>query len=669
MKLSFQHPYKSIQQLPVSELPSFTIVTGANGSGKTHLLRAIEEGCLVVDDIPKNKIRFYTGYNMVPAHENGVVPRSLNRTGLASKFARLSQGALVDVLYLAKEAVKEQVILSKEVLAACVTGNAVSISLATQLLIKGVVDSYHDCLVTKIKMGELENEMPVHFSSEEANREFNYTYPQSSTQPQVTKLNGFECSIMLRLLAQGGKLFFDFSETDCLNLYPLVDQAIDPFQGTLTRLFAAYVREREQNDLDQIRFRRQEAESYLTEEQFLHAFGTAPWEVLNQFLTDAKLTFRFKRPNPDANARMDLQLVQISRGVDIKFADLSSGERVLLALAQFLFLSQDRRQPVSIPELVLLDEADAPLHPSMTADLLRIIQEVLVEKHGKRVILVTHSPSTVALASEKAVYVMDEATKRLRKATRDEGVRALTAGVPTLSINLANRRQVFVESENDVDYYERIAQLAKNYLHPAVSLSFIGSGQAQTRGNCERVKMLVNTLVEAGNRTVFGIVDWDAHYNGNTHVHVVGKGTHYSIENYVFNPLLVAILLFRERLVNRDFLQLSVEQSHPDLRTFSSTQLQQVVENVLTALDLSAPGTAEHTTVRFVNERTVQVPNTYLQMPGHDLETHIKSKFPALGKFKAEAALKKEILAKVLDDVPGLLPVDLVNLLRGIQEG
>ena len=51
LEIKFQSPHKSIKQLDPITLPDFTVLTGVNGSGKTHFLEAIKEGSLRVDGI------------------------------------------------------------------------------------------------------------------------------------------------------------------------------------------------------------------------------------------------------------------------------------------------------------------------------------------------------------------------------------------------------------------------------------------------------------------------------------------------------------------------------------------------------------------------------------------------------------------------------------------
>ena len=62
------------------------------------------------------------------------------------------------------------------------------------------------------------------------------------------------------------------------------------------------------------------------------------------------------------------------------------------------------------PQVLLLDEVDASLHPSMMQNMLNVIEKVFLE-NGVKVILVTHSPTTIALAPEESVYVMNRSCK------------------------------------------------------------------------------------------------------------------------------------------------------------------------------------------------------------------------------------------------------------------
>ena len=69
---------------------------------------------------------------------------------------------------------------------------------------------------------------------------------------------------------------------------------------------------------------------------------------------------------------------------------MSSGEKVLISLVFYLYSSQEKNV---FPKLLLLDEPNAHLHPTMTQQFLNVVKNVLVDKFNVRVIMTTHSPS------------------------------------------------------------------------------------------------------------------------------------------------------------------------------------------------------------------------------------------------------------------------------------
>ncbi len=95
ISLSFQTPHRSIVTLPPVQLPDFTILTGVNGSGKSHLLEAIYAGHVIVNGIaasggvvnarriqPKpttGEIRLFTWSTLVPENSKAADPGQLMR--------------------------------------------------------------------------------------------------------------------------------------------------------------------------------------------------------------------------------------------------------------------------------------------------------------------------------------------------------------------------------------------------------------------------------------------------------------------------------------------------------------------------------------------------------------------------------------------------------------
>ena len=48
LRLTYAKPHLSITEFPETEIPDFTLITGVNGAGKTHLLQSISRGFIEV---------------------------------------------------------------------------------------------------------------------------------------------------------------------------------------------------------------------------------------------------------------------------------------------------------------------------------------------------------------------------------------------------------------------------------------------------------------------------------------------------------------------------------------------------------------------------------------------------------------------------------------------
>lgn len=122
---------------------------------------------------------------------------------------------------------------------------------------------------------------------------------------------------------------------------------------------------------------------------------TAPWTILNELFEELNFKYRFKKdyeftaPNMEENPLL-------REGEDIRgLADLSDGEKAILKLA---LISLDEELSKDI-KLILFDEYDAPLNPSLTEAFYHVIEEFYIKKNIQ-VIITTHSPATISLAPE-----------------------------------------------------------------------------------------------------------------------------------------------------------------------------------------------------------------------------------------------------------------------------
>jgi hypothetical protein len=117
-------------------------------------------------------------------------------------------------------------------------------------------------------------------------------------------------------------------------------------------------------------------------------------------------------------------------------------------------------------------------------------------------------------------------------------------------------------------------------------------------------------------------------------------------------------------------LNLSDNETYIDFKTFSQTQLQTISDFITSKIQpLVNPMDATKSGIKYLSGVEIKVPQWYLIHQGHNLENHFKVLFPQLNKFQREGELKKEILNKVVDDIPELIPFDILELFQSIQNG
>jgi hypothetical protein len=323
--------------------------------------------------------------------------------------------------------------------------------------------------------------------------------------------------------------------------------------------------------------------------------------------------------------------------------------------------------------LLLLDEVDAPLHPSMAASLLNTIQNVLVRDRNVSVILTTHNPSTVALAPEEAIYSMNPAGPRIDKVSKSFALSLLTTGVPTLSISFDGRRQIFVESRTDANLYDMLYQRYKGLLNSERSLVFVEVGNTDASGGeknagCAQVMRLVDSLTAGGNQSVLGLVDWDGDRVPKDRMHVLSPGVRDGLESLLFDPVLLVVTIAGE---NSSFAKtkgiLDPEDSYISISNWDVARWQRaidILQNIVLGDSLIQRDTVE---IKYINGMTLQISKEYLHLDDHALEQKIISLFGFLiPKNKRAGDLMRHVVDTVLADYHALLPVDLLDTLNGL---
>ncbi len=446
IRLELKNGYLSIKSLPTVELPDFAVLIGRNGVGKTQLLDAMKNGNISVAGMPTQKIEKYDIDTFRPnkAEQASWANSNVVQHLLERYFAGSSNPALVKV---AKNIFEETV---------------------EKLSLKEGSDEY---LKFEADLRKSIREMPT-FSTLKVLQTTDALslYTQKIHQQVIQPLQptgrresrsdscGNDPAVLVCLAMKlAEKLPHEIERHDVLRA---ANYEGDTIKNTLNDLFLRY-------KLEQYFWIHAQLEQPETTENFQSLMAKyrketrPPWEVLRDYLEqmreatgDPKL-FNFCFTDPEkgqlgwSNYRaysFETTMTNRTTGESYSVMDLSSGEKILMSLCLASFNQAiGRRQP----KLILLDEIDAVLHPSMINALIVILKERFVD-NGTRVIMATHAVTTVAMLEEGEIFrvarknngieihaiAQAEAVAELSEglATIDTGLRIATASVARITI-------------------------------------------------------------------------------------------------------------------------------------------------------------------------------------------------------------------------------------------
>lgn len=652
--LKFKTIYKSITRFPDTELPQFVVLTGRNGCGKTHLLEAISVGSVsssLVNDL-NTDVRLYDWNSIVPNDTGVFNPASYQnkKSNWFNKIRTEQEKAL--------PALREE--LNKFGLPVERFSSLRQILSIDESVLKQYIDDPE-------KREEAERKIKQNISNQGKN-----IYKQVRRN-----INDDEWKKVAPSIAEERPdLFLETSESNFFSYEKFLWGEVDVFQQAFGRLFSEYRDLIHQNDrLERYPPKGEGAPRHLNEKEFKERYGEPPWDFVNRILDVCRLDFRVEPPPLHEVGSYEPKLIKLSSDVEMRFQDLSSGEKVLMSFALCMYNAQDARQENPFPKLLLLDEVDAPLHPSMVASLINTIKDVLVEGKNVSVILTTHSPSTAALAPEEALYEMSPSGPSVEKVSASRAVAVLTYGVPTLSVSLEGRRQVFVESKTDARIYERLYQRYKESLDSQRSLVFIEVGKTTASGGesnsgCAQVKRLVSNLAKAGNDSIFGLVDWDGCRASSQRVHVLSPNIRDGLESLLMDPLIVAATVLRENMrFCLDKALIDKEERYSEIVNWSKEKWQAIVDRLQSHVLEKDVSSDEHLEIQYLNGISLNISKSYLHYDDHAIEGAVIAKFGFLNtRSKNAGDLMNHIISTVLNDYPQLLPCDLLETFSGLLE-
>lgn len=644
-QLTFESIYKSITNFEFCKLPGLVVLTGINGSGKTHLLSAIKGGNIrssLANDYT-NDIRLFDSTNIVPADTGAFDPHQhqAQRSNYFQSIRNHRDGVFPALRNIA-------------------------ISL-------GVPAKYCSSLekLEAVNKKVFELALNDEVLAEERWKAFQVTVKQHADNVLANFLgqNGDEeWRKKMRKIGVDNPGAYLYSSLDEFYRHPaLLWNDVDPFQQAFGQVFVTYRKLLHDNQIYRAFPPGSGAkEKYLTPEEFEAEYSTPPWEFVNRILEESKLDFRVDSPHLHEMSSYEPKLTKLSSNVEMRFQDLSSGEKVLMSFALCLYNTKEKRQEKNFPKLLLLDEIDAPLHPSMAASLLATIKNVLVDERRVAVIMTTHSPSTVALAPEDSIFVMDPKGPRIVKTSKGAALSILTAGVPTLSVSFDGRRQVFVESFRDAKVYDSLYQKYKGTLNTERSLAFVEVGRVNVNGieqnaGCTQVLRLVHDLAQGGNHSVLGLVDWDGNRQIKGRVHVLSPGIRNGLESLLYDPLILLALLVRENcafMVEKGLFP--DNETYISLGSWNEDLWQRHVDALQHYIFGAQPKAVGIIEVEYLSGVCLKVRQDYLHFDDHRLENKLIETFGFIKPRQKGGGLMQYVIDNILKDHHGFVPKDLL---------
>lgn len=410
MKIEHRQDFLSISKFDPIETSDFVVLTGLNGAGKSHFLLAIVNGAIKVDEIDHlTSIAYFNNGSFYIENEA--------ETNVVSLVAERS------AIF---EAIKSQSVMNN-----------------SKSLRESLIPKWYSQIV------ELAGSLSKPFY-ELAENDFNGLGNEAFIRYREYKQGVIDyirsrpdrVNDILELTKNVRRSLSEITLTDVQDYYSPHKSKSNVLITDLTKLFVNYYEKWETNKYHAFlnSGALEPKYSVYSEQEFRLKYGEPPWDVLNSLLARfGSLKYAATIPEGLERSRVyKLELIDKQSGIRIQFNDLSSGERTMMALVSALYKTTI---PGTFPKLLLLDEIDSALHPSMIRNLIDVVNGTLVGEKRVKAILVTHSPTTVALAPPESIYLMIRGGRPLlNKIDNADALSILTEGFASLSYRESSLR-------------------------------------------------------------------------------------------------------------------------------------------------------------------------------------------------------------------------------------
>lgn len=431
--LKLKSRYKSLQEgFEWNEIPSFAVITGVNGVGKTQLLEVIKGRSERKDSLGRT-IQISREITSSNGPERLIFNENISQQGL-SLNGLIEYAKNIDQRLATSRKLNQQIVFFR----------------------KTIDDFRHrqSLSTDKIERLQLDNDIQTY---ENQIRNF---------QNQLLSVNIYAYEEELKRIARElDKNVEELSEDE------IRQHAIDNYESLTT--VDELTRFLENENLRYMKRVTHLTETHKTAEAEMLVSQERPYQTINRIFRQYGFDY-FDMLNPFPNdGKLNGEIRFKGKGDEIvDYSSLSRGEQ---AIVQFVIWSFGQDFRGNRLNTMVLDEPDAHLHSSMCKMMVEIFSELSAEKEigggGIRIIITTHSPSTVAFTPEGSLFVMQREAdnkRAIRPTTSEEAVEILSDGIFTFSRAMSNFTQlssstkhnlVFVEGKTDVKHFEKAIQV------------------------------------------------------------------------------------------------------------------------------------------------------------------------------------------------------------------
>ena len=436
MKINLRQPYKSIVTLTTEELPDFAILIGRNGAGKTQLLGALKDGLAAIPGVGVDEIESYDMVSFHPPNTNRA-DRQVNQFAQATADAYLSPPSGQPPIETA-EAIFNQFVSDIERDSGAQARDDFKRNLRDE------VRQLPDFAVFAVDTQESSYKKTLYERVwAPLNRVNSGRQRGRSSSQSNNSFNGNPAALLSAAMKLAGKVPHELTRGDIIRASHCEGETM---ANSISEVFTAY-------KVDQFIWAHKRIETeHIRFNELIDEYrdnNPPPWVTLRAILSEMRDAagdeglFNFDFSDPDG---VDLRVenyeqfsftaVMTNRttGVQYNLDSLSSGEKILMALCLVSFNQYLGRRP---PNLLLLDELDAMLHPSMVAALVRTLKTLFVSQ-GTRVLMTSHSAMTAAALDEDDIFrvIRTGGSLEVSRTTRSEAINELSEGLATVDVGL-----------------------------------------------------------------------------------------------------------------------------------------------------------------------------------------------------------------------------------------